>query len=454
MAEVHQVLDNQHRVARDREGLAAPVPARMVHDAEIGNPALVGERRIARPEPDPVVFLDRRIAAHPRRRRDLRLARDVDAGAVGRKAQAVIGAFDRIAPDPAARKLGVAVAAAVLQRDRRAVACPVQHHRLAEEDPPHREEPFDLMVPGGDIPAVARKHPALTFPPAPSPSAIPRPFQQPRHPGQSNGEGRRIGAARAGDVVGAAMRDRAEQHRRADRDAERVAPAFQLDRDVALVVVHGDVGVEFAFLQQKIGAPRPGGGDAFGVRPGNRRRRDLGVFIAEKSAFAGMRVDAADRDPRLLDTEPAQGSIGRAQRAQHLLRRQAVEGLAQADMERRVDDSQARANQHKKHVVGVGPGRLGEQLRIAGERDAGLGNRGLVVRPGDDGVRFAGLGQPDGGAGIGDRRGARRRCHRARSQRARRRARQRLDRRDCNASLPPAVPTACLPGRAARRSPR
>ena len=119
---------------------------------------LVGQRRIARPDPDPVVFFGNRIAAHPRRRRDMRLARDMDAGAVGRESQAVIGAFDGIAANPAAGELGVAVAAAVLQRNRCTVRHPVQHDRLAEHKAAHRVQPPDLVIPGGDVPAVLRKH--------------------------------------------------------------------------------------------------------------------------------------------------------------------------------------------------------------------------------------------------------------------------------------------------------
>ena len=158
MGQVHQVLDHQHGVAGDLQGLAAPIPVGVVHDAEIRNPALVGQRRIAGPHPDPVVFLGNRIAAHPSRRRDMRLARDMHAGAVGREAQAVIGAFDGIASNPAPRELGVAVAAAVLQRDRRAVRHPVQHHRLAEHKAAHRMQASDLVAPGSDVPAVPRKH--------------------------------------------------------------------------------------------------------------------------------------------------------------------------------------------------------------------------------------------------------------------------------------------------------
>src|ERR671918_863094 len=54
------------------------------------------------------------------------------------------------------------------------------------------------------------------------------------------------GGARAGDVERAAVRGRGDRHRQAGEDRDAALEAHELHRDLALVVIHGDHGIERA----------------------------------------------------------------------------------------------------------------------------------------------------------------------------------------------------------------
>src|SRR5690242_7964876 len=116
-------------------------------------------RRIAGPDPDPVVLLYDRISAHPGRWRDAFLARDAHAFAARIELQAVIRALHDVGDELAHRQLRLAMAATVFQRDRLAVERAKQQHRLLQNDPAAHVA-ADLVIPGGDVPGVADEHAA------------------------------------------------------------------------------------------------------------------------------------------------------------------------------------------------------------------------------------------------------------------------------------------------------
>src|SRR4051812_22461398 len=55
-----------------------------------------------------------------------------------------------------------------------------------------------------------------------------------------------LGAALPGDIEGRAMRDAGADDRQAERDVDRSVETDRLERDMALIVVHRDHGVELA----------------------------------------------------------------------------------------------------------------------------------------------------------------------------------------------------------------
>jgi hypothetical protein len=66
-------------------------------------------------------------------------------------------ALQDIADEPAHGQREMAMDAAVLQCHRRAVLLAKQHHRLPEEDAPHRLA-GDLVIGGGDVPKILEEH--------------------------------------------------------------------------------------------------------------------------------------------------------------------------------------------------------------------------------------------------------------------------------------------------------
>ena len=152
---IEQIVRQQQIVAVDPLGLALVGPGRMPGIAD--DRFRVGQRRIAHPDPDQVVALLDRKGAYPRARRDHRLAGYFDALAGAVEHHAVIFAADVLAEDFAARQRHAAMAAAVLQRDHRAVGGPIEHHRLVEQRPAHRLR-RDLAAPGRNVPGVIEIH--------------------------------------------------------------------------------------------------------------------------------------------------------------------------------------------------------------------------------------------------------------------------------------------------------
>jgi hypothetical protein len=80
--------------------------------------------------------------------------------------------------DSALRKLGSAVAAAIVQRDDLSALAPIEDDRLAEQPPLEQLAIHDLMVPAAHVPAVLQEH--LTSPGRGLPRRIGRPASRQR----------------------------------------------------------------------------------------------------------------------------------------------------------------------------------------------------------------------------------------------------------------------------------
>ena len=157
MREVQQVVDDQLVVAVDVEigALVAPVVGALPRVRN--DQALVGERRIAHPDPDPVVLLHRRKGAHLRAGRDRRLTRHVDALAGDVELEPVIVAGKDVALHAALSERHAAVAAAVLEGHRVAVLGTPEDDLLVA-DRASEWLTRDLVRLRGHIPAVFQEH--------------------------------------------------------------------------------------------------------------------------------------------------------------------------------------------------------------------------------------------------------------------------------------------------------
>ena len=102
-----------------------------------------------------------------------------------------------------------------------------------------------------------------------------------------------------------------------------------------------------------------------------------------------MRIEAADGDLRVGDAEPLERHVGRADRARHVLARDQRNRLAHAPVQRAVRDPHVAEAQHHVDAVLVGAGLPRDERRMAVELDAGLRDRGLVLRRGHHRIDLA-----------------------------------------------------------------
>ena len=80
-----------------------------------------------------------------------------------------------------------------------------------------------------------------------------------------------------------------------------------------------------------------------------------GFFAAaEQTVFAGVRIDAANADPRIGDARLHERLVSAANDALHQRGIDALDGVEQSDMRRHVNDAQFRRDQHHRDFGSVG----------------------------------------------------------------------------------------------------
>ena len=127
---------------------------------------------------------------------------------------------------------------------------------------------------------------------------------------QRRREARRVGPAAAGDVERRAVVGRGADEGQAERDVDRLVEGERLGRDQRLVVIHAERHV-VAGARRRDGTcvsagSGPNGVDALGAASASTAGADDPlVLAAHRAAFAGMRVEPGDREPRLADAEAA-----------------------------------------------------------------------------------------------------------------------------------------------------
>ncbi len=189
------------------------------------------------------------------------------------------------------------------------------------------------------------------------------------------------------------MIGRGAQERQAERHVHGVIEVEQLHRDEALVVIERDHRVVLALAgvaEDDVGDRGPAEDGAIAGERACACDRGLDqarFFVAEMSAFAGVRVEPGDGDARTRDAEAAhervRGLHDRAHDAVAAVARKELWNARERDVRGHERHAQARAGEHHRHrqwrrAVGREPRR--EQLGVAGEREARRLARGLVNR--------------------------------------------------------------------------
>jgi len=157
MGQIHQVVDHQHVVRLDLEHRLAVRPFhRVVVIRVVDDLTFIGQRRIAHPDPQNLVAFDQREVTDIRLRRDVLLAGNVDAVALGVEGQSVIAALQPDISDGTVRQRRAAVTAAVFQGAHIAVGIAVDDDRLVHNRP-RQKSVVDLLGPGGDVPGITHE---------------------------------------------------------------------------------------------------------------------------------------------------------------------------------------------------------------------------------------------------------------------------------------------------------
>jgi hypothetical protein len=162
--------------------------------------------------------------------------------------------------------------------------------------------------------------------------------------------------------------DGGAHERQAYGDVHAGFESEDLHRTVTLVVIHRHDEIEVAAAgakEERIGGKRPFHANAARAEPIDRRD-DLLRFLAtpEEPALAGVRIDAAYRDSRPLDTHPLEERMAARDRALHTRVVDQFHGIEQSDVRRHVDDAQVLGHQHHRDLGGVRE--VGEELRVPG----------------------------------------------------------------------------------------
>ena len=186
------------------------------------------------------------------------------------------------------------------------------------------------------------------------------------------------------------MIGRGAHDRQAQRDVDRLVEGDGLDRDQRLVVVHGDhrvvVSASCGRWNRLSAAIGPSIAMPLCCRSIDRRPDDVAILGADAAAFAGMRVEAGDRELRLRRCRS--GSAGRARRSCTVSRislavirpgtSRSGTWMVSGTTRRLV----VRQHHHRRRRAAIGAQRR-QIFGMAGIFEAGIVERRLVDRRGD-----------------------------------------------------------------------
>ena len=200
----------------------------------------------------------------------------------------------------------------------------------------------------------------------------------------------RVGNALARDIEGRAVIHGGSDDRQAEGYVHGAVEGDGLDRNVSLVVVHADDPVEVALpgpheygvrRQGTRDPPTPGTG--FLTRFFDGGRDDADLLVPEESALARMGIQSAYGDPRRRHAHAGQRVADQVQGDAYFIFGQAVDGVSQGDVSRRVGDQDPVEGQREPESFRSRD--FGQQFGMAGVGVSGQAHGRLVHRRGDQG---------------------------------------------------------------------
>ena len=166
--------------------------------------------------------------------------------------------------------------------------------------------------------------------------------------------------------------------------------AKQLDRDMALVVIHGDHGVELLgaqFHEDSVAGHWPVDVVPLLAETLDGRFDDIDVLAAEQAAFAGMGIEGRDGDAAARNVKRLERLVGERDDAANPFRRHALRHVFERGVGGDVAHAHGAVNQ--QHHAVARPSEIGEQFRVTAIVMASEVERFLADRPRADGVSDA-----------------------------------------------------------------
>lgn len=214
--------------------------------------------------------------------------------------------------------------------------------------------------------------------------------------GAAHGAG--VGSVFSYDVEGGAVVWGGADDGEAEGEVDGLVEGEEFDGDEALVVIHGDDCVVFAFAGgEEDGVWGVGAGDVDALFAGHEDGGgdEAFFFVAELAGLGGVGIQSCDGDAGFFDVEPLdQGFVDEFDGLEDGADVEATPEGVEADVAGGQDDFEGAAGEHHVEVAGVGA--FGEELGVAGVVVAGEFPGFFGDGGGDDGVDQAGFGGFDG----------------------------------------------------------
>jgi len=196
------------------------------------------------------------------------------------------------------------------------------------------------------------------------------------------------------------MIHRSPDNRQAHGDIDPSIETCELDRDMSLIVIHGDDKIELSSgrsIKEGIGRNGAYGIDPLGPGYCHRRRDLFPLFLAKESLLPGMGIEAGHSDPRLLKTPHPSYSMRQADDLQHALFLDPLTRVAEGNVGRDVKNTKSPRDQHQGIIPSFCP--PSKDFCMTGKWVAGKVHRLLVEGRRDHRIQFTGQSKIDG---LGD----------------------------------------------------
>ena len=194
-------------------------------------------------------------------------------------------------------------------------------------------------------------------------------------------------------------------HRQAARDGNAAVESEKLQRDLALIVIHGHHAIVFASTgcdEEGIGGQRAGDVDAGGAHAIDCRGDGGKLLGAEQPSFPGMRVEGGNGDARRADAAGNQGAMEQKSRGANLVDGDQIRHRTQRNMRCDPRSPEAAADVNLRDCARIAEKRR-EVVQLIFMRQTGELHRLLIQGGVDDRVQGAALQGFDGEAQRAER---------------------------------------------------